>query len=107
MDPLTLAYQLVATATLFLFFYTIYYFSGYVKGKNKQLVVSIILGVSGLYLLISTLTGVTYYDMGLFLIYSIINLFLSEHNLNWTHEVRMSEWAEDKKNKKNKTNETL
>ena len=76
MYPLTLAYQLVATAALLLFFYNIYYFSGYVKGKKQQVVVSIILGVSGLYLLISTLTGVSYYDMGLFLVYSIVNLCL-------------------------------
>ena len=45
MYPLTLAYQLVATATLLLFFYNLYYFSGYVKGKNKQVVVTLLLGV--------------------------------------------------------------
>jgi hypothetical protein len=104
MYPLTFVYQLAATATLLLFFYNLYYFSGYVKGKKQQVAVKIILGVSGLYLLISTLTEVSYYDMGLLIAYSIINLFLSGYNLNWTHEVRMSEWAESKKNK---TNEAL
>lgn len=103
MYPLTLAYQLVATAALLLFFYNLYYFSGYVKGKNKQVVVTILLGVSGLYILISTLTEVSYYDMGLLIAYSIINLFLSGYHLNWTHEVMMSEWIESKKNRKTET----
>ena len=90
MDPMEVAYQITAIIALLYFSKGIYLFKGYVKGKKARLLVTLIMCIIGLYLLISTLIGVSTVGMFIFVLYSFIHVMLASYHTKWRHKEIMS-----------------